>query len=158
VGGEASVAYRADTSRLSPHASIGLAYMNVGFQVNALTFGMVDHTHYLSSGMVISVSGGLSYRLTDRLILSTDIFYSPLSVKRGFGVLILLLAGYYGLLGTRLLMNRMTSPSGEEHLVVCENKATCFKDVKTNYVVIVDSDNIFNISFNIKTSTVKYKL
>jgi hypothetical protein len=59
--------------------------MNVGFQVNALTFGMVDHTHYLSSGMVISVSGGLSYRLKDRLILSTDIFYSPLSVKRGFG-------------------------------------------------------------------------
>jgi hypothetical protein len=29
-------------------------------------------------------------------------------------------------------------------------KATCFKDVKTKYVVIVDSDNIFNISFNIK--------
>jgi hypothetical protein len=86
AGGEASVAYRPDgPSRLSPHAAIGLAYMNVGFQVNALTYGMTDHTHYLSHGMVMSVSGGLSYRLTNRLILSTDIFYSPLSVRRGFG-------------------------------------------------------------------------
>jgi thiol:disulfide interchange protein len=50
-------------------------------------------------------------------------------VKRGFGVLILLLAGYYGLLGGRLLMSRMMPSGGEEHLVVCENKSTCFKDV-----------------------------
>jgi hypothetical protein len=59
--------------------------MNVGFQVNALTFGMIDHTHYLSHGMAVFASGGLSYRLTSRLILSTDVFYSPLSVRRGFG-------------------------------------------------------------------------
>jgi len=86
AGGEASVAYRPDAPyRLSPHAAIGLAYMNVGFQVNALTFGMIDHTHYLSHGMAVFASGGLSYRLTSRLILSTDVFYSPLSVRRGFG-------------------------------------------------------------------------
>ncbi|MCC7300501.1 MAG: thioredoxin family protein [Verrucomicrobia bacterium] len=47
-------------------------------------------------------------------------------IKRGFGVLILLLAGYYGLLGSRLLMARL-KPSGAE-LVLCENKATCFDD------------------------------
>lgn len=86
AGGEASVAYRPDAPyRLSPHAAIGLAYMNVGFQVNALTFGIIDHTHYLSHGMAVFASGGLSYRLTSRLILSTDVFYSPLSVSRGFG-------------------------------------------------------------------------
>jgi hypothetical protein len=59
--------------------------MNVGFQVNALTFGMIDHTHYLSHGMVVSATGGFSYRLTNRLTLGLDAFYSPLSVKRGFG-------------------------------------------------------------------------
>jgi hypothetical protein len=86
AGGEASVAYRPGARyRLSPHAAIGLAYMNVGFQVNALTFGMIDHTHYLSRGMAVSASGGVSYRLTNRLSLSTDVFYSPLSVRRGLG-------------------------------------------------------------------------
>jgi hypothetical protein len=86
AGGEASVAYRPDAPRaLSPHASIGFAYMNVGFQVNALTFGMTDHTHYLSQGMSVSASGGVSYRLTSRLTLATDVFYAPLSVRRGFG-------------------------------------------------------------------------
>ena len=35
--------------------------------------------------MAVFASGGLSYRLTSRLILSTDVFYSPLSVRRGFG-------------------------------------------------------------------------
>jgi len=49
-------------------------------------------------------------------------------VKRGFGVLILLFAIYYGLLGSRLLITRMAPPGGEEHLVVCDDKATCFRD------------------------------
>ena len=74
-----------DASRLSPHAAFGVAYMDVGFQVNALTFGMVDRTHYLSHGTAISASGGVSYRLTDRFVLSTDVFYSPLAVSRSFG-------------------------------------------------------------------------
>jgi thiol:disulfide interchange protein len=49
-------------------------------------------------------------------------------VKRGFGVLILLFAVYYGLLGSRLLMTRMAPPGGEDHLVFCDNKTTCFCD------------------------------
>ena len=86
AGGEASVAFRRDERyRLSPHLGLGLSYMDVGFQVNALTFGMIDHTHYLSHGMVISASGGVSYRLTNRFTLGMDVFYSPLSVRRGFG-------------------------------------------------------------------------
>jgi len=86
AGGEISAAYRSgDASRLSPHAAFGVAYMDVGFQVNALTFGMVDHTHYFSHGTVISASGGISYRLSSRFVLSTDVFYSPLAVSRSFG-------------------------------------------------------------------------
>jgi thiol:disulfide interchange protein len=49
-------------------------------------------------------------------------------VKRGFGILILLFAVYYGLLGSRLLMMHMAPSGGEEHLVVCDDKAICFRD------------------------------
>jgi hypothetical protein len=86
AGGEASVAYRPDAPHtLSPHAAMGLAYMNVRFQVDALTFGMIDHTLLLSDGATIFGSGGISYNLTTRLALGVDAFYSPLSVRRGAG-------------------------------------------------------------------------
>jgi hypothetical protein len=86
LGGEASVAYRPDEARrLSPHVTVGATYMNVGFQVNALTFGMIDHTHYSSQGMAVFASGGVSYRFTDRWTAGMDVFYSPLSVARSFG-------------------------------------------------------------------------
>jgi thiol:disulfide interchange protein len=49
-------------------------------------------------------------------------------VKRGFGVLILFLAVYYGSLGGRLLISRTGSSGGADHLVLCENKNTCFRD------------------------------
>jgi hypothetical protein len=86
AGGEAGVAYRPDVLHtLSPHAAVGLTYMNVEFQVDALTFGMIDHTRYLSHGVTASVSGGVSFRLATRLSLGVDVFYSPLSVNRGSG-------------------------------------------------------------------------
>lgn len=50
-------------------------------------------------------------------------------VKRGFGILILLLAAYYGSLGVRLLISRKSLSGGEGHLVLCENKNACFRDV-----------------------------
>ncbi len=49
-------------------------------------------------------------------------------VKRGFGVLILLFALYYGLLGGRLLKTRMASAGGESGLILCDNKETCLSD------------------------------
>ena len=50
-------------------------------------------------------------------------------VKRGFGVLILLFAVYYGLLGSRLLMTRVAPPGGEENLTLCDGKETCLSDM-----------------------------
>jgi hypothetical protein len=86
AGGEASIAYRPDARHgLSPHAAVGLTYMNVAFQVNALTFGMIDHTNLLSHGTTIFGSSGISCPLTTRLTLGVDVFYSPLSVRRGSG-------------------------------------------------------------------------
>jgi hypothetical protein len=86
AGGEVSVAYvSARSSRFSPHAAVGVAYMDVGFQVDALTFGFIDHTRYLSHGVTVSGSGGLTSRLTSRLSLGVDVFYTPLRVRRGAG-------------------------------------------------------------------------
>jgi hypothetical protein len=86
VGGEASVAYRTEaSSRFSPHASIGINDMDVGFQVDALTYGSLDHTHYLSHGTTVSTSAGVNYRLTSRFDVGVDMFYSPLSVRRAAG-------------------------------------------------------------------------
>jgi hypothetical protein len=87
VGGEVSVAYRPEAAnRISPHGAFGVNYMTDAFQVDALTFGMVDHTRYESHGVTVSVSGGVSYGLTSRLALGVDVFYSPLSVARHPGV------------------------------------------------------------------------
>jgi hypothetical protein len=85
LGGEASVAYQPDGSRLSPHAAVGLSYMDVGFQVDALTFGFVDRTSYLSHGTVFSASGGVNYRVSSRFTLGVDAFYAPLWVRRAPG-------------------------------------------------------------------------
>lgn len=49
-------------------------------------------------------------------------------VKRVFGVLILLFALYYGLLGSRILKMRMAPSGREEHSVLCDGKSTCFSD------------------------------
>ncbi len=50
-------------------------------------------------------------------------------VKRGFGVLILLFSVYYGLLGSRLLKTRTVPSGGAGQLVICDDKATCLRDV-----------------------------
>ena len=82
AGGEASVAYRPGAPHgFSPHAAVGLTYMNLEFQVNALT-GVIDHTKLLSHGTTVFGSAGISRPLTSRLTLGIDVFYSPLSVQR----------------------------------------------------------------------------
>jgi hypothetical protein len=87
LGGEVSAAYGSETlHRFSPHAAFGINYMNVAFQVNALTYGMIDHTRYLSNGATVSGSAGVSYRLTGRLGLGVDVFYSPLWITRHPGL------------------------------------------------------------------------
>ncbi len=50
-------------------------------------------------------------------------------VKRGFGVLILMLAVYYGTLGGRLLISRLSPAGGKDHLVFCDGRNTCFHDI-----------------------------
>lgn len=83
VGGEVSVAHQGLGSwKISPHAAVGVNYMAVAFQVNALTFGFIDQTHYDSRGFTFSGSAGASYPLGRRLEASLDAFYAPLAVQR----------------------------------------------------------------------------
>ncbi|MDD1677917.1 MAG: hypothetical protein LUO93_01875, partial [Methanomicrobiales archaeon] len=86
VGGEASVAYQpSGPGRLSPPATLGFAYMDGGFQVDALVFGYVDHTEMVTRGMIASGSAGVTARLTSRLSMGLDVFYSPIRVSRSPG-------------------------------------------------------------------------
>lgn len=90
VGGELGVAHQHPgasgfAGKISPHAAIGVNYLNVAFQVNAETFDFLDRTHLLSHGVTFSASGGVGYSLSSRLSAAIDVFYTPLSVQRGAG-------------------------------------------------------------------------
>ena len=83
VGGEVSVSYSPPGAlTLSPHVALAVNYMDVGFQVNALTFNYLDRTHLLSHGVTWAGTAGVSYRLSERLGVAVDLFYTPLSVRR----------------------------------------------------------------------------
>jgi len=85
AGLELSTSYRSPGLKgLSPHAAAAINYMNVAFQVNALTFGYLDRTRLLSHGATFAASGGVTYALTRKLDTTLDVFYAPLSVQRVF--------------------------------------------------------------------------
>lgn len=86
IGGEVSVAHTGLAGgKLSPHAAIGVNYLAVQFQVDALTFGFEDHTHLTAHGVTVSGDAGVSYPLTPRITASFDAFYTPLTVRRSTG-------------------------------------------------------------------------
>jgi hypothetical protein len=62
----------------------GLAanFMDMEFQVDALTFGFIDHSLLLGDGWTWSVNGGASWSLGGKFSLAVELFYSPLSVVR----------------------------------------------------------------------------
>jgi hypothetical protein len=68
--------------RLVPHAAAGANVVDNVFQTNALTFGQPDHTRLQSAGATFSMSAGVGYMVTERLTLSADVFYAPLTVRR----------------------------------------------------------------------------
>ena len=74
--------------KVVPHFAVGGNYVNSVFQVNAHTFGYLDHTRIETSGATASMSGGVGYQLTRRAVASADVFYTPLSVQPTFGAAI----------------------------------------------------------------------
>jgi hypothetical protein len=68
--------------RLTPHAAAGFNVIDGIFQVNAPLATKIDHTRLWARGTTFSGTAGLSYLLTQRMGITVDAFYSPLSVQR----------------------------------------------------------------------------
>ena len=64
------------------HWGVAANYMDMEFQVNALTYGFHDQSLLVTDGWTWSVNGGASWRLGGRTSLAVELFYSPLSVIR----------------------------------------------------------------------------
>jgi hypothetical protein len=70
--------------RLTPHVAAGFNVIDGIFQVNAPRKTEIDQTKLWTRGTTFSGTAGLSYLLTQRMGLTVDAFYSPLSVQRQF--------------------------------------------------------------------------
>jgi hypothetical protein len=64
------------------HWGLAANYMDMEFQVDALTFGLIDRSLLLADGWTWSLNGGASWFLGRRTSLAVELFYSPLSVVR----------------------------------------------------------------------------
>jgi hypothetical protein len=64
------------------HWGLAANYMDMEFQVDAVTFGVVDNTLLLADGWTWSFNTGASWSLGGRTSLAVEVFYSPLSVVR----------------------------------------------------------------------------
>jgi hypothetical protein len=64
------------------HWGLAANYMDMEFQVNALTDGLLDHTLLLADGWTWSVNGGASWDLSKRFSIAAEVFFSPLEVIR----------------------------------------------------------------------------
>src|SRR5262249_27930053 len=67
---------------LTPHLAAGINFMDGVFQVDAPLATRLDRNRLWTHGKIFSGSAGLSYLLTDRIGITVDAFYSPLSVRR----------------------------------------------------------------------------
>jgi len=64
------------------HWGLAANYMDMEFQVDALTFGLIDRSLLLADGWTWSANGGAAWSLGGRTSLAVELFYSPLSVIR----------------------------------------------------------------------------
>ncbi|MEM9529985.1 MAG: hypothetical protein AAGA23_03640 [Pseudomonadota bacterium] len=83
VGLELNVAYRA--GRWEPFAAWSYTRVRPEVQVNARTFGVIDRTRLVTSGVLRSGSAGLAFQSHPNLRFSFAVDYTPLDVVRGPG-------------------------------------------------------------------------
>ncbi|MFI5170245.1 MAG: hypothetical protein ACHQM7_07770 [Vicinamibacterales bacterium] len=83
IGLELVAGYDA-SARFKPYLGLGVNYMDLEFQVNALyADGLVeDHNVQLTSGTTISATAGLTYAAGEKWRITGELFYSWLSVVR----------------------------------------------------------------------------
>jgi hypothetical protein len=71
-----------DTGGSAVHFGAFANFMDLEFQVDALTFGLRDRNLLVTDGWTYSVTGGFSFRLGSPTRLAFEAFYSPLDVDR----------------------------------------------------------------------------
>jgi opacity protein-like surface antigen len=71
-------------SRFKPYVGLGINYMDLEFDVNALySDGQVeDHNVQLTSGTTVSTTAGLTFAASERWRVTAELFYSWLSIVR----------------------------------------------------------------------------
>lgn len=70
--------------RLKPHVGVGVNYMDLEFDINAVYSGglVVDHETQHTSGTTASATAGVTFDISRRLRLGAEVFYSRLPVVR----------------------------------------------------------------------------
>jgi len=83
AGTELQFAHRLPwTPKLIPHVSAGVNLINSAFEVNAPRTTSLDHTRLWTRGKTYSGTAGVSYMLSNRMSVTVDAFYTPLSIRR----------------------------------------------------------------------------
>ena len=72
----------ADTNDSAFHFGVFANYMDLEFQVDALTFGIRDRTTLVTEGWTYSLTAGFSLALGQPTRIALEAFYSPLDVDR----------------------------------------------------------------------------
>jgi hypothetical protein len=82
--GLAAVAgYRFPATRdTSLNFGVYATYMDLVFQVDALTYGLRDRTRQETDGWTFAATAGISFPVSERIGLAFEAFYSPLDVVR----------------------------------------------------------------------------
>jgi hypothetical protein len=82
-GAEFSASYRIRPAHdLEPYVTVGVNYLNLGFKVGARYDDVLDETRQSTQGATFSTTGGLLFPITHKLDIGSEVFYSPLTVKR----------------------------------------------------------------------------
>jgi len=68
--------------RLEPYFTVGVNRFSTKFETHAITAGTLDNSTFETSGFTFHGTGGVLLELNDRFLLSGELFYSPLMVKR----------------------------------------------------------------------------
>lgn len=83
IGTEIQFAHRIpQMQKLTPHAAIGVNWIEGAFQVNAPLATRTDRSRLWTHGTTYTGSAGASYSLTNRMAFVVDAFYTPLSIRR----------------------------------------------------------------------------
>lgn len=77
------VGFAAELSpRVEPYLNAGVNRFSNKFETNAITAGTLDNSTFESSGFTVHGAGGVLVELSDRVLLSGEVFYTPLTVQR----------------------------------------------------------------------------